>query len=210
VENLPDTPASLSGERIPRDDGFGTPGNGQFNTPPLVEAADTPPFFHNNAAQTVEGAVGFYNSVAFNQSPAGRLLASLDAKGVGIDLDSGQVEAVAAFLRVINALENIREGDALLRATSGSGYFAYALNRENLAQAAKEIGDAERALSQAGLHPQAAARLRESSRLAQWAGYLGLFGEPLVQRALAQLDAARAELIGGTTLVTALEQGRQP
>ena len=35
-------------------------------------------------------------------------------------------------------------------------------------------------------------------------------GEPLVQRALAQLDAARAELIGGTTRVTALEQGRQP
>jgi len=210
VENLPETPARLSGERIPRDDGFGTPGTGQFNTPPLVEAADTPPFFHNNAAQTMEGAVAFYNSEAFNQSPAGRLLASLDAKGVGINLDSGQVEAVAAFLRVINALENIRQGDALLRAASGNGYFAYAQSRENLVQAAKEIGDARQVLRQAGLHPRAAALLRESARLAKWAGYLGLFGEPLVQRALAQLDAARAELIGGTTRVTALEQGRQP
>jgi len=210
VENLPETPARLSGERIPHDDGFGTPGNGQFNTPPLVEAADTPPFFHNNAAQTMEGAVGFYNSEAFNQSPAGRLLASLDAKGVGIHLDTGQVEAVAAFLRVINALENIRQGDALLRATFGNGSFAYAQNREDLAQAAKEIGDAGRVLSQAGLHPRAADLLRESARLAQWAGYLGIFGEPLAQRALAQLDAARAELIGGTTVVAGLEQGREP
>jgi len=111
---------------------------------------------------------------------------------VGINLDSGQVEAVAAFLRVINALENIRQGDALLRAASGNGYFAYAQSRENLVQAAKEIGDARQVLRQAGLHPRAAALLRESARLAKWAGYLGLFGEPLVQRALAQLDAARA------------------
>jgi len=36
VEDLPDQPARLTGERIPRDDGFGTPGNGTFNTPPLV------------------------------------------------------------------------------------------------------------------------------------------------------------------------------
>jgi len=158
----------------------------------------------------MEGAVGFYNSAAFNHSPSGRLLASLDAKGVGINLDSGQVEAVAAFLRVINALENIRQGDALLRATLGNGFFAYAQNRENLTQAAKEIGDARRVLGQAGLHPHAVALLRESARLAQWGGYLGLFGEPLVQRALAQLDAARAELIGGTSVATGLEQGRKP
>jgi len=84
VENLPDRPANLTGEKVPPDDGLGTPGNGTFNTPPLVEAADTGP------------------------SPSGRFLASIDPNGVGIRLDGTQVVAVAAFLRVINALENIR------------------------------------------------------------------------------------------------------
>ncbi len=207
VENLPDTPARLSGEQIPRDDGFGIPGNGLFNTPPLIEAADTPPFFHNNAAQTVEGAVGFYTSATFNQSPAGRLLASLDPKGVGIALDSGQVEAVAAFLRVLSALENIRQGADLLRAATGKSYFA---SRHEATQAGKEIDDARSVLSQAGLHPRAAALLGESARLARWAGYLGLFGDPLLQRAQAKLDSARVELIDDTALRTAFEQGSQP
>src|SRR5512143_2290081 len=41
VENLPDQPQDLTGEPVPPDDGFGTPGDGTFNTPSLVEAADT-------------------------------------------------------------------------------------------------------------------------------------------------------------------------
>ncbi|RMF59058.1 MAG: hypothetical protein D6743_16815, partial [Calditrichaeota bacterium] len=60
VENLPDQPPDLTGELVPPDDGFGTPGNGEFNTPSLVEAADSGPFFHNNAVQTIEAAVAFY------------------------------------------------------------------------------------------------------------------------------------------------------
>ena len=55
VEDLPDQPARLTGEKVPRDDGFGVPGDGTFNTPPLVEAADTGPFFHNNAIETSKG-----------------------------------------------------------------------------------------------------------------------------------------------------------
>lgn len=69
VEDLPDQPARLTGQPIPPDDGFGTPGDGSFNTPPLVEAADTGPFFHNNSVETIEGAVAFYNSPVFNNSP---------------------------------------------------------------------------------------------------------------------------------------------
>ncbi len=72
VANLPDQPAKLSGEKIPLDDGFGRPGNNTFNTPPLVEAASTGPFFHNNSIETIEGAVAFYNGDSFNKSPAGR------------------------------------------------------------------------------------------------------------------------------------------
>src|SRR5512134_961600 len=40
VENLPDQPARLTGEKVPRDDGFRRPGDGTFNATPLVEAAD--------------------------------------------------------------------------------------------------------------------------------------------------------------------------
>ena len=74
VEDLPDQPADLTGETVPPDDGLGIPGSGEFNTPPLVEAADTPPFFHNNSVATLEGAVAFYNGDAFNDSPAGALV----------------------------------------------------------------------------------------------------------------------------------------
>jgi len=112
VEDLPDQPADLSGELVPPDDGLGTPGAGEFNTPVLVEAADTGPFFHNNSVETIEGAVAFYNGDAFNNSPAGALL--VGATGSGISLDATQVVAVAAFLRVINVLENIRDSLSLL------------------------------------------------------------------------------------------------
>lgn len=39
VENLPDQPADLSGELNPPDDGFRTPGDGTFNTPPQIGRA---------------------------------------------------------------------------------------------------------------------------------------------------------------------------
>ena len=119
VEDLPDQPADLTGQRVPPDDGFGTPGDGTFNTPPVVEAADTGPFFHNNSVETIEGAVAFYNGDAFNNSPAGQLL--VGATGSGINLDVTQTEEVAAFLRAINALENIREAIALLEESAAQG-----------------------------------------------------------------------------------------
>jgi mono/diheme cytochrome c family protein len=158
VENLPDHPADLIGERMPPDDGFGTPGNGEFNTPPLVEAADTPPFFHNNAVATIEGAVAFYNGDAFNNSPAGQLLAG--ATGSGINLDATQVEAVAAFLRVINALENIRASVVLLEEPRRTR------KAEAHRLAGEEIDDAIMVLAGAGLHADAIARLREARALA--------------------------------------------
>ncbi|MGH2652652.1 MAG: hypothetical protein ACRDHK_15750, partial [Actinomycetota bacterium] len=116
VENLPAQPADLIDPlNNPPDGGFGQDpnptggfGDGTFATPPLIESADTGPFFHNNAIETIEGAVSFYNGQAFNNSPSGRFLASSDPNGVGIRLDATQVVAVAAFLRVINTLENIR------------------------------------------------------------------------------------------------------
>ncbi len=76
VAKLPSQPADLMNQPNPPDGGFGRAelasggfGNGTFNSTALVEAADTPPFFHNNAVRTIEGAVSFYNGEVFNASP---------------------------------------------------------------------------------------------------------------------------------------------
>lgn len=186
VEQLPDQPADLTGERVPDDDGFGSPGTGEFNTPPVVEAADTGPFFHNNSVDTIEGTVAFYNGDAFNMSPAGLLL--VGATGSGIKLDATQVVSVAAFLRVINALENIRESDALL----DSAYPDFRITQDRktglLRRAAAEIDDAIQVLSGSNLHPDATKDLR---------GALAMVERGIERAGRArrhQVDNARAEL----------------
>lgn len=108
---------TLNAQGIPFDGGFGGPGvatfnfdadkdgindafgNGTFNTPPLIEAADTGPFFHTNAFTTIEDAISFYNTSAFNTSPAG-------LAGTTINLTSTQIANVGRFLRVLNAAFN--------------------------------------------------------------------------------------------------------
>jgi hypothetical protein len=99
----------------PIDGGFGQDpnvnggfGNGTFNTPVLAEAADTPPFFHNHIAATIELATAFYTSTEFNTSPSGIFVK-------GISLFDFEVQQVAAFLRVLNGLENIRSSIAASR-----------------------------------------------------------------------------------------------
>ncbi|HKB14530.1 MAG TPA: hypothetical protein VKF62_00610, partial [Planctomycetota bacterium] len=65
VEDLPDGLGDLvDAANMPPDGGLGAApnpkggfGDGTFNTPPLVEAADTPPFFHDDSAATLEAAV---------------------------------------------------------------------------------------------------------------------------------------------------------
>ena len=164
VEDLPDQPARLTTEPVPRDDGFGRPGDSTFNVPPLVEAADSGPFFHNNSVPTLEDAVSFYDGQSFNDSPAGRLLASLDPEHAGIELDATQIAAIATFLRVINALENIRQATASLEQTRGLGFFERAEGRTLLTRAANETDDAITVLSCAGLHPGAVGELRDAQR----------------------------------------------
>lgn len=189
VENLPDQPADLTDELVPPDDGFGVPGDGTFNTPSLVEAADTGPFFHNNSVETIEGSVAFYNGDAFNNSPAGQLLTG--ATGSGINLDATQVVAVAAFLRVINALENFRATVDLLERSQALD----AANAASLfAQALEETGDAIAVLAGAGLHPQAVAHLEQSKALIQSAAGSQDY-RSVIQRAIAALDRARDELV---------------
>jgi hypothetical protein len=90
---------------LPLDDGFsgtGT-GDGSFNLPPLAEAADTPPLFHNNAAATIEDAVAFYFTPTFEASPSG------GGFFISFQLDAGQQADVAAFLRVVNSSANLAQ-----------------------------------------------------------------------------------------------------
>lgn len=100
---------------FPRDGGFGTRanpdgsfGDGTFNVPPLIEAADTGPFFHtatsivgapahNTAtASTIEEAIAFYTTPAFRNAPS----------GFPIVLTATQIDNVGRFLRGLNAAFN--------------------------------------------------------------------------------------------------------
>ncbi len=196
VEDLPDRPAVLTGEKVPPDDGFGIPGDGTFNTPPLVESADTGPFFHDSSVETIEAAVAFYNGDAFNQSPAGRLL--VGATGSGINLDATQVVAVAAFLRVINALENIRAAVELLEESlASSAFVAHGADdgAGKLRIAAAETGDGIRVLEGGGLHPDAVMHLEEARRLARRAAASHFFRHRLARRAIAEQRKARELLV---------------
>ena len=195
VENLPDQPADLSGERNPPDDGFGRPGDGTFNTPPLVEAADTGPFFHNNAIETIEGAVGFYDGESFNNSPSGKLLAQADPNGVGIKLDGTQIVEVAAFLRVLNALENIRQSLELLESSAKKGFAERAEDLESLERAVSETKDGIKVLDGGGLHPEAVAHLQKAKELAEKAHCSYFRRSSLTQQAIDELRNARVQLI---------------
>jgi cytochrome c peroxidase len=104
---------------FPRDGGFlttpanpdGSFGDRTFNTPPLIEAADTGPFFHTATtvsgasghnvavANTIEEAIAFYDSPAFNNSPSGLV--------APINLTAVEIDNIGRFLRGINAVFNI-------------------------------------------------------------------------------------------------------
>ena len=166
VERLPLQPARLIDPTIPLDGGFGTApfpegglGDGKFNTPPLVEAADTPPFFHNNSINTIELAVQFYE---FSFSPA-----QVPANLVSFQRDQGfetaQIQAIAAFLRVINAIENIRSAVDLEHRAIGQEKLDNAAPL--LAQSIAELEDAIEVLSAASLHPTAIRLLRDAIKL---------------------------------------------
>ncbi len=112
-------------------------GDGAFNVPSLVAAAATPPFFHNNSAATLEQAIAFYTSDTFNASPAGN--------GHAFLLGRADIQRIAAFLRTINAYENVVEAVAHIEqaATKSAGGA-----RLETQQAIRLIGDAIAVLAQ--------------------------------------------------------------
>jgi hypothetical protein len=167
-------------------------GNGTFNTPVLVEAADTAPFFHNNSIATIEGAVDFYDSAAFNASPSAAFIG-------GIQLEATEVAAVAAFLRTINALENIRSSVDLGQRAKlvANGQEGYSQARQLLHLSIAELDDAIEVLNGAGLNPIAVRRLRSALALDTEAADTPsrIQRNQLIDQAAIQKYAARADLV---------------
>ena len=199
VEALPDQPARLTGELVPEDDGLGTPGDKTFNTPPLVESADTAPFFHNNSVSTLEAAVGFYDGDSFNESPAGKFLKSIDPNKKGIELDTTQIQAIVAFLRVLNAVENIRQAALLLDETLMRPPPRRETPAELLKQARALLEGALRVLGQGGnagpTERAASVQVREALRLVARAAEYSEPPRAVIDEALAVVKRARTELM---------------
>jgi cytochrome c peroxidase len=200
-ERVPNQPARRIDPTLPRDGGFGTEedcdldgdgapdpgvfGNCAFNVPSVVEAADTAPFFHNHARRTLEEAIAVYSEDEFNTSGASEQIGE-------IHLTAEENAKIAAFLRVINALENIRQArerqDAALNAPRRRA-------RTLLALAAGETRDGIEVLAQSHLHPDVIARLFLAERILE----LGADGAIPVATAVSQ--AARLQEKARATMV---------
>jgi hypothetical protein len=124
----------------------------QFNTPPLIEAADTGPFFHNNAFDTLEEAISFYASPAFNKQAVIELfMAFPDSGKIAIQLKPESVAAIGKFLRVLNALENLRQSRDLNASSLNAGNNNAA--NQLLDMSLHQLEDSRKDLNDVGLHP---------------------------------------------------------
>ncbi|MES2642080.1 MAG: hypothetical protein V4850_21530 [Myxococcota bacterium] len=137
-------------------------GDGTFNIPPLIEAADTPPFFHNNAVETLEESVAFYGSSNFNCSPAGRLFGVIFPGG--INFAAGEVEQLSDFLRALNVLENIRASDVFLDDAVTERSLAFA--KPKLLAALADMDDGIMVLTEGQIHTRDASREIQKAVLA--------------------------------------------
>jgi hypothetical protein len=169
--------AALAG--FSHDGGFGKTvqadgslGDGTFNAPPLIEAADTGPFFHTAVtitgtenhdtafAQTIEEAVAFYDTAAFNTSPSGL--------AVPIELDGDQIDNIGRFLRTLNATFNVAQAlkrldtAAAVSSSSTFGSTALAPQFQLMRLAAIDLQDAFNDLNAVGLNPNQAATLNQA------------------------------------------------
>jgi cytochrome c peroxidase len=214
--------AALAG--FPRDGGLlaapanpdGSFGDGTFNVPPLVEAADTGPFFHTattiagasghntDVATTIEEAIAFYDTPAFNTSPAGQI--------VPIDLSAGQIDDIGRFLRGINAAFNAAMATRRLEAAAAIVDQLHnqnlGLQRELLRLARVEVVDALGVLSAVpDLDAASQASLRDARARIDDARATASFAQRalLIGKARLHLKAATAAI--GTNLTFQIGEG---
>ena len=210
VQNHPDG----TGQPRPVDGGFGHSPDGQFGNPQanpdggfgtrtfnaqsLIEVADTLPAFHNNATlipgspleNTVEGAVRFYTTDEFRNSPPGPN---------SVFFTDDDVVVIGRLLRVLNALENERATTSFAERAEAE----LLLPAPDLARVTKlaELGaaDAEDAIGVllgVGLHPNAVADFTQA-RLHLVNAQSGSIASRLasIQAALPLLAGARADML---------------
>lgn len=201
VIQRPNPPMRVIDPGVPGDGGFGASptievaggltgrGDGRFSPPSLIEAGDTTPLFHDHSAPSLEAAVFFYTSPVFATSPEGRARAK-------VELKRPDVAAIAAFLRTLNAMENIRAGNALLDQVIGRA--AAGGSSGPLALAIGDTEDAIRVLSGgAGLYRDSVRLLEDALALERQAA--GTAGRPardtLLRRAVVLMKRARDLMI---------------
>jgi hypothetical protein len=212
VETVPHPARNV--ENFPFDGGFGTTprdcngdgindcfGDGSFNTPPLIEAADTGPFFHSNAFESIEDAIGFYNTAAFNQSPAG-------LAGTPIALTATQIANVGSFLRVLNVSFNAQLAStrisAVISIIDGVGNQSVAVQNGLLDLARAEVSDGIDLLAPFPmLNPLARAQLSQARGQLQAAMQASnaTARRQLASLALGAVNGANAELGTGLTFI---------
>lgn len=175
VELTVNTPAFLLRPDIPVDGGFGifpelSPtlpprdplpahgwGDGRFKAPPLIEAAVTPPYFHNNVLPTLEAAISFYASPEFNNQPTPT-----------IRLNPDKVSGISAFLRSIGSMELI---DRAIKNSQDAMATSVAFDDPFILIAIKNGDDAAKVLKEAtiSLYPDVQKGLKPTTWLLQQA-----------------------------------------
>ena len=175
----------------------------EFNSPPVVESADTGPFFHNHTVPDLESAVAFYGSDAFKKS----VVPTAIPIQISADPADPEVQAIAAFLRVLNALENIRSSIDV--AERGRTMIKVADLRDLARLSLAETDDALNVLSQGAFSTQSESAIRSARnrlRTAKVALELAHFLrvrwaiDELLGVALQQLRGARSALVNPGTL----------
>lgn len=170
-------------------------GNGGMNVPSIIEAADTGPFFHSNAAATVEDAIRFYTTPAFANSLVGfNPFFDVRKRLQPIALTEQEITEMGRFLRVINTALNLQMAMYRLRAaadlTQAYGQEGFAVTR-GLAQLAEaELDDATSVLAEAPppeLYGNEQAAISRARHLIE----LGVRPELSRERRFQKLNAAR-------------------
>jgi cytochrome c peroxidase len=146
-------------------------GNATFSPPPLIEAADTAPFFHNafkafsNTPDDLEGAIRFYSFPAFGMSLGGQFLEQ--RFGSALNLEAGNAFAIARFLRILNGALNIDIAKQRLEAAKALANRFHDtradIQKRLLELAVVEIDDALQVLAASGgIYPTAQERLLQA------------------------------------------------
>ena len=86
----------INGDSLPCEPGPGGCNTREFSVPSLFNIRNLAPYFHDSSAATLRDAILFYDSAAFIQSPAGRVVGPILVVGSAMDDLVAFLEAVSA------------------------------------------------------------------------------------------------------------------